>query len=81
MTEAVSDVMTASRNDTERSISAAVESSKDAVPMQFDLSVFKGGVSDNFEWLKRFNRLAQANNWTEDRKKNVLAFYLRGSAE
>ncbi len=65
-----------------QAVTNAVSESKEAVVSNFELKSFSGNVTDNFdEWLKRFNRLAQANNWVDDRKKNILPYYLVGSAE
>ncbi len=63
-------------------VTTAVTENKEAVVSNFELKPFHANISDNFdEWLKRFNRLAQANNWADNRKKNILPYYLVGSAE
>jgi len=47
-----------------------------------DQSYFYGRTGENFHiWLDRFNRFAQASNWTTDDQRRILPMYLRDAAE
>jgi hypothetical protein len=46
------------------------------------LKAFSGHATENFkEFTKFFSRLAQAQGWSEETKRRVLPFYLRGPAD
>ncbi len=69
----VQDAVTAANAGMHAAVTAAVTENKEAISNKFELIPFQGNITDNFDdWLKRFNRLGQANNWDDDRKKNVL---------
>lgn len=44
-------------------------------------TIFYGNLDDDIDsWIKNFNRIARANNWNEERKKNILPAFLRDRA-
>ena len=73
------------RTSADRAVTAAVNASlREAVPVASGgvLPFFHGSVDESFdEWIKRYRRLALANGWSDDKKKEVLPWYLRGYAE
>ncbi len=82
VSQAVTEANAGAQAGMRAAVSAAVADNKEAIPNKFELMPFQGNVTDNFdEWLKWFNRLAQANSWSDDHKKNILPYYLVGSAE
>ena len=63
---------------------AATIGSKDIIPVSGgeNLGHFAGKLGESFEeWLKRFNRLAKANNWTPEKKRDIFPWFLRGLAQ
>lgn len=71
-----------SRTQMSNHIKAAVNATKEAVPLSSGVNYFSGEIGESFEeWLKRFDRLAQANNWDDNRKRDVFPWFLRGLAE
>ena len=65
-------------------VAATIGAHKDIIPVAGGegLTHFSGAMGESFEeWLKRFNRLAQANNWTPEKKRDVFPWFLRGLAE
>jgi len=50
--------------------------------LRADQDFFYGRSGENFNlWLDRFNRYAQAAEWTEEYKRQLLPKFLRGAAE
>ena len=75
-------------NNSQRQVVEAIDAvgHRDTFSMENSNSVglgtFSGSSSENWKkFLARFNRLAQANSWTDDKKRDILPFYLRGAAE
>lgn len=73
-------------NETKDTLVDIVRGTQEPLPLSLggetDLKPFSGTIGENFEdWIKHFERLAQANRWEDDRKRDVLPFYLRGGAE
>ena len=84
--EATRETVEALINDSQRQVVAAIGAvgHRDAVEDSYPtkLGTFAGTPSENWaKFLARFNRLGQANGWDDNKKRDVLPFYLRGAAE
>ena len=84
LSQTIADQINEVKNAVNTGLTAAV-GTKEVVSLEQNnggLPFYHGGVGESLDhWLKRFNRLAQANSWNADKKRDVFPWFLRGLAE